>query len=142
MTQHLFVLYDIGETFALLPVLSLFEQNQIEYQILSLANASQKLKNHPKCSDLNALLSLDLKKPVELWPRDLRLTPENLQTIWEMFAPKRVIVGMASFMQLQIAEKFKGNAEIFCFYDNFNGLTKKNDWIPFLKSSRPSICPI
>lgn len=86
--QTLFVLFDAGETVALTPVAKELEKRGKEVTVL---------KFDPKTRNRYAPLS-----------------PEEI----EKYHPDVLIVGDASYLQLQFLKTFKGKAKTVCYYDN------------------------
>ncbi|QVL57026.1 MAG: hypothetical protein KFB93_06500 [Simkaniaceae bacterium] len=86
--QTLFVLFDAGETVALSPVANELKERGEEVTIL---------KFDPKTRD--------------------RYQP-LLQEDIEGYAPDVLVVGDASYLQLQFVKAYKGNAKTVCYYDN------------------------
>lgn len=86
--QTLFVLFDAGETVALTPVAKELERRGEEVTIL---------KFDPQTRNRYAPLS-----------------PEEI----EKYHPDVLVVGDASYLQLQFLKAFKGKAKTICYYDN------------------------
>ena len=86
--QILFVLFDAGETVALTPVAKELEKRGEEVTIL---------KFDPKTRD--------------------RYEP-LLQDEIEGYAPDVLVIGDASYLQLQFLKTYKGKAKTICYYDN------------------------
>lgn len=109
-TSVLFVLYDAGETNALLPVINKCENEKIPYQILAFGTARTLVKDS---FDAGIVLSSD-------WDRAAPLSQEEIDKIHSQFSPQVVVSGVASKIQGQVLESFRKSAKTIAFWDNFS----------------------
>ncbi|HSX04006.1 MAG TPA: hypothetical protein VLG76_04695 [Rhabdochlamydiaceae bacterium] len=106
----LFVLYDAGETNALLPVIQKCENDKISYQVLAFGTACKLVPTF-----YDAGIELDSN-----WDRAAPLGQEEIEKIHSMFHPQIVISGVASRIQGQLLEAFRKSAKTYAFWDNFS----------------------
>lgn len=118
--EILFVLYDAGETNALLPVLQDLERRRINFRVLVMATAATKITPNMFPGKVLTLRDVGIKATVDAnTPRTRSLS------IWDEFIlslrldPKAVVVGVASRIQESALRAFP-NAKTFAYLDNFN----------------------
>lgn len=117
--NQLFVLFDAGETNALLPVIEKLEEQNQNYNILAFGT-SQKLiakYNHRVIEHDQIGIS---EKVDAFWDRNRPLSVASLQAIQKNVEPKKVLVGVASRIQAQCLEIFGQYASLFAYRDNMN----------------------
>lgn len=131
LLSFLFIFFDPGETFALLPVIQKMQEEGIACHILSIAHSADLLKQIPFCTFLEACTPLNNEIP---WTRDRILTKKELTSVVKTFDPENVVSGMVSKIQFQLASAFKEEgSKLFCYYDNFTELNPQMVQYPFLK---------
>ncbi|HSX12523.1 MAG TPA: hypothetical protein VLF61_03450, partial [Rhabdochlamydiaceae bacterium] len=106
-TSVLFVLFDAGETHALLPVMKRCESEQLPYQVLAFGTARTLVPN-----------ALEIDLPVDSnWQRDVPLAPEEIEKLCLLVQPEVVVSGVASAIQGQLLDAYRGSAKTFAFWD-------------------------
>lgn len=122
VTERLFVLFDAGETTALLPVLQELEHQGEDFRILCMATAETRISPDLFKGKRLTLKDLGIEETIDAsTPRTYKLSPVSLDRLeWQVEA-KKVIVGTASIIQRQICKLFRrAYATTFAFVDNFN----------------------
>jgi len=119
----LFVLFDAGETNALLPVIDTLEEEEVA--ILAFGT-SRKLLNSRK------QISLDIPEQVDSsWDRCKPLSKESVQKITQSLHPEIVITGVVSALQGQFLDAYarEGEVTLYAYRDNLNHGT--SGWYAF-----------
>lgn len=130
--DFLFVLHNLGETNALLPVIKKLPKDS--YQILAFGKASETLKDNP-----HRISTEEFPELATLDPR-VSLDPSMISHIKaKVGLPRIIIVGMASIAQAQILNAFDKGVKKVIFYDNFDPIwsptTGPKEYIlPFYKT--------
>lgn len=116
----LFVLFDAGETKALLPVMIEMDKAKIPYNIIAFGTAWNLMKKNPKTINIYSEIQLPAGISSTKWDRVNGIDPKYLEKIYELAGAKIVIEGMVSEIQNQIGKYFKKQgAEVFLYYDSF-----------------------
>ena len=118
-THTLFVFYDAGETLALKPVLDELVEKQSDFKVLVMATARTLLKENYTI-DLNK--ECGVKEDVDhvQWERYQNLSDESLGKVKQCVGADRIITGMVSKIQFQIAESFKQTSKVCGYYDGLS----------------------
>lgn len=120
-TDHLFVLFDAGETTALLPVMQKMEQLGKDFRVLVMATAETRISPDMFKAKRLTLADLGVTETIDAnTPRTTKLKPESLQKIASKIDAKSVIVGTAARIQRQIFKKAFPHAVSYACPDNFN----------------------
>ncbi len=111
----LFVLYDAGETLALLPVLPLLEKAGIEYQLLPIHKSAYSfVKSHEKTIHIN---QNTLENGAYIDNEYLY----SLTTQCQALSPDLVVIGAHYIVQLYISRQFKRRGiAVAGYYDTFS----------------------
>lgn len=118
--SSLCVLYDAGETTALLPVLKKWESENRDFRVLVMATAEKQVKSDMFIGKRLTLNSLGIKETVD--DKTARTTSLGLEALKSLnsLKPRVVLVGTASRIQEQVLEKFSSESTTIAFVDNFN----------------------
>ncbi len=115
--EFLFVLFDAGETNALLPVIEKVQQEKREFKIWTAGTATELLRKKPelatKCQEIDSKID-------KSWPREKPIDLELLSKLCTQCASQKVITGVASQIQAQILQAYQGKAATFAYWDNFS----------------------
>lgn len=118
-----FILYDAGESKALIPVFDILEECGLNFHILAFATSSRLVKDYQKrVIDLSKKLG---KKPYSSqWLREEKLSEKQLEIIFNSLNTNYVVTGMVSSLQQQISKNLKKKG-IFVvgYYDSFSPIT-------------------
>jgi hypothetical protein len=115
--EFLFVLFDAGETNALLPVIEKVQQEKREFRIWTAGTATELLRKKPELASKCQEIDYKIDKS---WPREKPLDPERVSVLCHECASQKVITGVASEIQAQILQAYQGKAATFAYWDNFN----------------------
>lgn len=127
--RPLFVLYDMGDTNGLKPVIDAFEKTSHPYALITLGKASDIF-----ATDAHKLLAFPTK-----WERKARLSTDDFTRLLQAPLPTSVVTGMASHAQAQIANFYaRRNIPVYAFYDNFDDITNVPSFHPFMDEIMPS----
>lgn len=118
-TERLCILYDAGETGALIPLLKKWEKENKDFRVLVLATAETIVK--PDMFPKKRLVLRDLEIQDHFDSQTPRITPLSLEALQKLkiLNPRTVLAGMASQVQQQVLELFS-DASTIAFADNFN----------------------
>lgn len=121
LTDYLFVLFDAGETHALLPVIRKINDQKMKCIVLALGASSDLITNDLKNSVVE-LSSVHVNSNINnCWPRTLGLQKDSIKAIVSGIKPKKVVTGVASEIQGQLLEAYaKTGAATFAYRDNIN----------------------
>ncbi len=119
----LFILQDLGETNALLPVIEKYAQNNESFLILTGGQATDTLSQ--KIALKNKTVSfgqLGISESIDkAWKRDIKISEESLKKITDEIETKRVVTGVAFELQGQILEAYKmRKSQTFAYWDNIS----------------------
>lgn len=130
-----FILYDSGESNALIPVLEILEECGLNFHILSFATSSRLVKDYKHkiicLSDEigDGPFSSD-------WLREEGLSEGDLESVLKSLNTNYVITGMVSEIQRQISESLKKRGTfVVGYYDSFAGMNPNHitfSFLPFL----------
>jgi hypothetical protein len=132
-TEVLFILYDLGETQAVKPLMNILQKNGTGYKILAFGKSSEAFPSDPNC------IPLPISEPDILkWDRTKKL-PESVLSFLGTIQCKVAIAGMASCVQAQAVNLFKSKgAYTIAVYDNFDSPSTK-DFISAFISYEPKV---
>lgn len=120
-TDHLFVLFDMGETTALMPVMQEMERLGKDFRVLVMATAETRVTPDMFKAKRLTLADLGVKEKVDAsTPRTTKLSGESLQQIARKIDTNNVIVGTAARIQRQIFKKAFPRAVSYACPDNFS----------------------
>lgn len=123
--DYLFVFFDAGETFSLLPVIQKMENEKLNYKILLLGNGSVNAIAKEKYTTN----IIDIKKEcsahfilAESTFREREMNNKILQEVANCYHPKKVITGLVSRYQSQLSEYYNKNSttQLIGYYDGFS----------------------
>ena len=147
-TDLLVVLYDAGETFMLQPVLPLLTENGINYKVLVMATARNLVSTS---ADFPKAHQIDLEKTCGVtahvdpthWERLQSLDEKDLQKVATCVEPKIILTGMASRIQVQIAQVLKRpGVKVSGAYDGFNPILTSSVAYRFLDQVDQVLVPL
>lgn len=115
-TSYLFVLYDAGETNALMPVMQKLENQGIDFKVLVMSTAETLVKPEMFKAHRLILNDFDVNEKVDafIWQREDKLERESIKRICSKITAQSIIVGTVSRVQRQILKNFKGSKIAFC----------------------------
>jgi hypothetical protein len=116
-TDLLVVLFDAGETNALLPVLEKLHEEGRIFSIAVCGTAAELVKKRPEFSE--HLLEIDSRID-KTWTRDQMLLESRILEIKKKVQPKVVLTGVASQIQAQLLDAYKHEARTLAYWDNFS----------------------
>lgn len=118
--DHFFVLYDAGETNALIPVLKKFETEGMNFKVLVMGTAETIIKPEMFPEQRLILRDFDVLTIVDntKWQREQKLDSQEVLKICSQITSRTIIVGTASRVQRQVLKHFDGKKIAFC--DNFD----------------------
>ncbi|MCE5319377.1 MAG: hypothetical protein LLG04_18680, partial [Parachlamydia sp.] len=120
-TERLFVLFDAGETTALLPVMQELERIGKDFRVLVMATAETRITPDMFKAKRLTLADLGVTEKIDATtPRTTKLKRESLEQIASRIDAKAVIVGTAARIQRQIFKKAFPHAVSYACPDNFN----------------------
>jgi hypothetical protein len=120
-TDYLFVFYDMGESNALKPVLEEFDQTNKNYRIVALGTAEGVFKNHKNYINIYDRCGVTDYVDPKAWDRTESISKTNLDKLQKCISPKKVMTGMASMVQGQVAKLYKNDgAKVVAYYDSFH----------------------
>jgi hypothetical protein len=113
----LFVLFDAGESNALIPIMEKCDEEGIEYRALLLGTARTLVhsKKRIELSDLGIDENVDAK-----WPRNKELKQEEIEKIQQALSPKLLVTGVSSAIQGQLLIAYRQRATTAAYWDNFS----------------------
>lgn len=123
--DHLFVLYDMGETEFLAPVIArLEEEGKMNFRVLVMGVAAEmaEKKGLPK-DKLITLNDLGVKKNVDRsWPKTQGLTEAEIELIHKKVPLKNLVLSGAStsMIQYQLLKEYDLEAKTFAVWTNFD----------------------
>lgn len=119
-TDRLFVLYDAGETNAMIPVMKRLEAEGKDFKVLVMGTSETIVKPGMFEGKRLVLKDLEVSDIVDKdnWKRDQEMSGDGILKIRDRIIPKAVIVGTASSVQRQVLPLFKAASIAFC--DNFD----------------------
>jgi hypothetical protein len=143
-TDHFFVLYDAGETNALMPVLQKFDREDRDFKVLVMGTAETIIK--PEMFPTQRLVLKDFGVDVIIdnthWQREQKLDSQDVQKICSQIAARTIIVGTASRVQRQVMKHYNGKKIAFC--DNFDYDVTKLSYNTVKKTQKKAeivLCP-
>jgi CDP-glycerol glycerophosphotransferase (TagB/SpsB family) len=115
-----FLLFDAGETKALLPVIENLRARGVPEEIIALGPAQSLVEKDPSYVNLQKKCkssdNLNLR-----WPRDLQLPAFERDRLLQCLTPTLVVTGLFSSFQEQISAGFKSrNISVWGYYDSFS----------------------
>lgn len=120
-TDHLFVLFDVGETTALLPVMQEMERLGKDFRVLVMATAETRVTQDMFKAKRLTLADLGVTETINpSTPRTTKLSEESLRKIASKIETNSVIVGTAARIQRQIFKKSFPHAVSYACPDNFS----------------------
>lgn len=141
--NRLCVLYDAGETTALIPVLKKWEKEGVDFHILVMATAETLIKPDMFTSKRLVLKDIGVMDTInQQTERTTGLGQDALKQL-NKIKPKMVLVGTASRVQQQFLEKFS-NAETVAFVDNFDYDPENASYATVMKvqaAAKHVLCP-
>lgn len=119
-TDHFFVLYDAGETNALLPVLQKFDREKTDFKILVMGTAEKIIETGMFPAQRLVLEDFGVETVIDNthWQREQKLDSQAVEKICSQISAKTIIVGTASRVQQQVLKHHTGKKIAFC--DNFD----------------------
>ena len=137
-----FVLFDAGETNALLPVMEELQKSHVEFKVWAFGTAWTIMKNHANCFDIHAVLGISEKINQKAWERQRPLKDAIIDTIVSLFTPGIVITGTVSEIQKQLVIKYKAQgADVIAYYDSFAPINPTDYTLPFLSLASKILVP-
>ena len=125
-TDVAFVFYDAGETLALEPVIKLLESRNIKAKALIMGTARSLLKDCHHCLDIQKDCGTHETVDQNVWDSAKQMGAGDLDRVWECVKPRLVVVGTASEVQWQIAQKFKDHGVDSIAYDDALSIVEAN----------------
>ena len=111
------------------PLIQKLEKENSHYLILPLGT-SAKLAQEKNLFQKNILhLQKDLGITVSVeksWDRYRSLQDQDLEKISSCVRPKKVVIGVSSKIQSDLAKRYKSQAEVYAYYDNFNPIDQSS----------------
>lgn len=112
-TSVLFILYDAGETYGLLPIM----EQLSDYRVMVMGTARDLVPPSDKVIDINDVMNVYPRIDRSFWKRKDAVPIEQLSKI--QITADIVITGVASVVQQQLSAHFKSQGStILTFYDN------------------------
>lgn len=127
LASTLFLLYDAGETKALLPVIHRYKEDGLNFQVIALGTARHLIEEEmlPKEYVIDIEKELQVEEKIDRnWDRYHSLSQKTLSKIKEYVMPRILVMGVASEIQAQFAATYQGSAKIVAFYDNVNPISR------------------
>jgi len=121
----LIVAYDNGDALAMKAVtqeldLRIKKGEKFNYKILAFGNSAAKFEAHPHLLEVKNCEGFSTKLPLK-WKRNSIFPEETVDCIIKSADPKKLMIGLASFLQAQFAQKAsEKNIETIGFYDAFH----------------------
>ncbi|MBX9703158.1 MAG: hypothetical protein K2X39_03300 [Silvanigrellaceae bacterium] len=134
-SKILFVFYDAGETYALLPVMKELAYRNFEVKAFAFGNGSQHaIKGTNFTLDIPTHCKLKNFTPGDQIKRNIDWSPEDVKAITECYAPDVVVLGMVSHIQRQLAQVYFKEKKVptIGYYNGF-----ATDQEPFIYTFQP-----
>jgi hypothetical protein len=106
-TKILFVLYDAGETNALISVFKILDEKKVDYKVLLSGTSRSIMKECENCVDIQKDCHTQSYVDQATWQRETPLSDEDLKKVEECIKPTLVVAGAVSNLEFQIAQLFE-----------------------------------
>ena len=129
--DELYVLYDAGETSVLKPVIEKSIAEGRKVRVIKIATADNLISSNENFLSINDVLGTLIAS--ESFERHDRVDPSKIESLLEKYRPTKVITGMVSSVQNQIAEAYSSFARIYGVYDSFNPVSYTHLTLPTIE---------